>query len=382
MAKISPILLVPSDAPPSIEYVKKLCIFFPKIILPHYDDQALIHERDIIERFPDFEIFWAEGNTYPRSDDYVNTIGDIITSSSIMQKRGAIQILSKEDIKKAIDPGIHYVTFMSVTTDKALVTSAIPDARNDFKPKWTGYIRGFELTQKGYVSKYSQIGLGEAAVVANVPEEWSYVGHLRLGRFFKYNTIASIYGYNSYYYDAINDSIGRSVNKEIDKQDINCDNLSDYLFSSLMLDAVEIKDIENMSWLDVLEVRRRVLPEYSKLLDFFEKKQARLAKLNRQSDSIYDFMDGVQNEYAKIKDEYKEALYKLGVGSLFKFAGASLGGGITTLMTTGNPQNYVMGMAASLGLFAVGMYKEIIEVMIKRKKINNHRLHFLDSVIK
>jgi hypothetical protein len=236
MAKISPIFIVPSDTPPSVEYVKKLCIFFPKIVIPHSDDRALIHEKDVVEKFPSMEIFWAERNAYPRSESYEEVISEIIESSSIMQRRGAIQILGKEDIKNAIDPGVHHVTFMGVTTDPKLVASAIPDASSDFEPKLTGYMRGFEISQGGCSSKYSRIGLGEAAVIKNIPEAWSYLAHLRLGRFFKYNTIASVCGYNSYYYDAINESIARLYNNQVNGQgNESADNISDYFFFILVV---------------------------------------------------------------------------------------------------------------------------------------------------
>jgi hypothetical protein len=147
-------------------------------------------------------------------------------------------------------------------------------------------------------------------------------------------------------------------------------------------DDIEVKGIEGMSWFDILDLRSKMLPLHCNLLSFFENKQEKFIKLNKQPDDIYKFIDEVQKEYFKVKDEYQEAVYKLNIGSFVKFAGAAFGGGLATMLTMGNPKNYLAGVMTGLGLFAVSMYKEITEVMAKHRRMKTHRLHFLDTMTK
>jgi len=381
MINISPILLVPSDTPPSTEYIKKLCIFFPKIIIPHHNDQALINIGDIVDKFPSIEIGWAERYTYPRSDNYVDSMSDLINSSTIMQKRNIIHILDKESIKNITDPGAHYLSFCGLSSNEKIVKSAIPDANPNITPKLWGNYFDFKLAPEGYSSKY-QIEDYKSAEVKGYPQEWSLLALQRLGRFIKYNNLAMAAGYNLSYYGRINADISKAYNAGVNENSFarkapSLEHLTFLLFENMISDAA----LSDMSWIDVLEIRKQFMQNFANILNFIEKIAKRYEITNEQNFSITNIVNGLEKDYLKLREDYLEALEKFRISTMLGLGRALIfGGGVQVLLQILSGANYIQGLIASIGTtlpFAI-KYKEIVDVYLKRKRLKKHILHFFD----
>ena len=379
MKNIPPLLIVPSDEPLQHAYLKKLCIFFPKIILPHPDDKALIHEKDVTESFPGIESWWAERNTYPRTENYVEQLNFIIDHCEELKKRGIVNIIDRSFVKNVMDPGAHHVAFMGITADKKAVLSAIPDIDKSKKPNVESYLWGGEISFNGNRSKY-QVDNINPAFIDGYPQEWSCLAHMRLGRFVKYNNIAAACGYNPYYYGKINSSIARSFNGESSLSTTGVSaSLLEYLMISIFDDTKFSESLEDVPWSDVLHLRKKLLPHVSGLIRFLEEKQTKLLRLNKKDDAIYEYIEEINKDYNKLKGDYAEAIDKLKMGSLIKLSGTIVcGGGISALLTAGATSNYIASLVALLGAGFLAMYKEFLDVISKKRRLNRHALSIVD----
>ena len=56
-------LILPGESPPSESQLKRQLLFFDSILIIHPDDRALINEGEIVEKFPNTTIKWAEQNS-------------------------------------------------------------------------------------------------------------------------------------------------------------------------------------------------------------------------------------------------------------------------------------------------------------------------------
>lgn len=378
-------LLLPSDAPPKQSSIKRNVLFFDSVSLVDPSDESLINEGEIKEQFPGALVVWSKRAPFPRTENYEAEYEEIIAHTSHLQTKGIIRVLNS-GLFPNVDPGISWVLYNSAISNDELVRAAVPDISN-MKPSVlvpNGVLSGLGITMGGHRSKY-ELDCKPPFHIPNVDNAWSALAYLRLGRAIKFLRLA--YGKNIS--PLVTDEINNHIVAELARRCIptaaplaNEEALSNLSISLDVIDPQSLESIlDDMSWDDVIRLRKEILPKLSQLRIFLMKRVNTL-HLGKKDLEIYrQEMLRTKQEFEAMKESLAEEWEKLRIGALFKFGGVegATTTGLTLLPSFGTWQELAV-LIASSGLVAASSLTDEIKGLIPAyRKVKSHPLYFLDN---
>ncbi|MFA6970187.1 MAG: hypothetical protein WC208_02185 [Gallionella sp.] len=379
-------LLLPSDAPPRHSNIKRNVLFFDSVSLIDPSDKSLINGRKITEQFNQFHIWEADRATFPRTENYEDGYREIIAHTRQLQTRGIVRILNSRQSPN-VDLGINWTLYNSAISNDELVRAAVPDIGND-KPSISipsCVLSGREIHGGNQRSKYA-LDCNSPFQIPHFDEAWSDLAHLRIGRAIKFLRLA--YGKNIS--PLASDHINHHIVTALTQHSIPCatPSQSDESLAnlSISLDVMDPQSLENvlndMSWDEVIRLRREILPRISNLRIFLMNRVNAIYQGKRDLEIYRQEMLKTRLEFESMKESLAEEWGKLRIGATFKFGGIS-GASATglTLLPSFNTWQEVTTLIVSSGLIAASSLTDEIKSLIPaHRKVRTHPLYFLDSI--
>lgn len=378
-------LLLPSDAPPKQSNIKRNVLFFDSVSLIDPSDKSLVNDREIEEQFPGALVVWSERAPFPRTENYETEYEEIIAHTGHLQTKGIIRVLNSKQFPN-VDPGISWVLYNSAISNEELVRAAVPDIGNA-KPSIVvpnGVMAGMGISMGGHRSKY-ELDCKPPSHIPNFDDAWSALAYLRLGRAIKFLRLA--YGKNIS--PLATDGINRNIIEELAKRYIpavtpsaNDEALANL---SIALDVIDPQSLEkildDMSWDDVIRLRKEVLPKLSALRSFLMNKVNAVNRGKRDLDAYRQEMLRTRQEFDSMKESLAEEWEKLRIGATLK-SGGGVGGtaGLSLLPSFSTWFELSMLIASSGLLIATSLTDELKGLIPARRKVQSHPLYFLDSI--
>ncbi|MFA6253486.1 MAG: hypothetical protein WC687_04445 [Patescibacteria group bacterium] len=374
-------LLLPGDTPPRRSRIKRLLLFSDSVILIDPSDKAVVNDGEIVEQFPNMTIRWTSRGPFPRSNDYEDVMKNILAETVGLQRDGRIQILKPTGYSE-VDPGINWTLHQSALSNEALVRASVPDMLPSVpepKPP-TGVYTGMAMAQSGYKSKYD-IGF-KTPFDFPAMKGWTGYAWGRLGRAIKF--IRRAYGLDAY--PIAVDPINNSILQAIGNLTFEVSPKPDLLAQMTIATWVEPEKLEaaliDMSWTEVIRLRKEVLPAIGSLRTNLTNKVQELG-LRAAKD-----MDAYVREFGKIKQEYEvekeklaDAWEKLKLGGALKLSGAIAGGYGLNLFA--GPMSWIdltqkiIGLGAAAG---AALSPEITALVPARRKVLSHPLFVFEKI--
>lgn len=391
-------LIIPADAPISEVEVKKALLFFDSVTLPNPMDYALVNEGEIVEKFPpNYTVTWTARNSFPRNTEYEEDMFHLINETKNIQKNGLVRITSHQPMNY-LNPGINWALWHSAITDFDLVKAATPDRFSSDKPTLdcAGYISGGAISLNGYPSKYEIKETRPVAILADVDESWSYYAHLRIGRFLKFLRLSHGLNLIPLVSDEPNQNMlmtasrTRDLFMESEKHNQNYVDFPKLALQMDIFDADELnKTLLDMSWKEVIRLRKEILPGVQSLhLDLM--KATKLQRgLNINDIELYSKnLELLHKDYQDKREKLANELEKLRIGALCKFGGtvaitklADMTGLIA--VTTGAPMIDLLVKIFPAGLLATSaISSELANLIPAQRAVKRHSMYFIEKVPK
>lgn len=391
-------LILPADAPISEVEVKKALLFFDSVTLPNPLDYALVNEGEIVEKFPpNYTVTWTARNNFPRTTEYQEDMFQIINDTKNIQKNGLIRITSHQPMNY-LNPGINWALWHSAITDMDLVEAATPDRFGSDKPALdcAGYMSGGAISLNGHLSKYDIKETRPAAMLTDADERWSYYAHLRIGRFLKFVRLSHGLNLIPLASDEPNQNMlmTASGTRDLFMDSENCNqkyvDLPKLVLQMDIFDADELnKILLDMSWTDVIRLRKEILPGVQTLhLDLIKaiklQRDLNTKDIERYSKNLEIFYKDYQDKREKLAEEWE----KLRIGAICKLGGAAA---ITTVadisglvaIATGAPWVDLLIKVFSTGLLATSTLSDQLSNLIPaRKAVKKHSMYFIEKLPK
>lgn len=386
-------LIIPGDSPPPIARIKRHLLFFDTLSLIDHRDKAVVNIGEITEKFPNMTIKWADYAPYPRSNDYNEEFDYILRDTQKLQRRGILRVL-KPYAKNSDDAGVNFMLYNSAISDSGLVKRAIPDFLSTSKPKISipdGMISGGGISQSGCRSKY-ELNVKAPCELEGIDDSWQTLGYLRTGRTLKAMRRSYLEGTFPIAFDETSQNIFSTIAERFLFTDNYVDSSSQegIANSSISLDVIDPIELEiavdNMSWEDVLLLRKEMLPSVASFRDYV------LKKISAISNKTYSDSELIRKEIIQLKvdfDNKREDLAnqweKLRIASILKFGGVVGAGKIGLLLLPINTISFgnLLLNIVSVGLIGVATLKpEIQGLIIAKSNLKKHPLFFFDSFIK
>ncbi|WP_143433166.1 hypothetical protein [Herbaspirillum camelliae] len=391
MSERSDALLLPADDAPFNAQLKKSVLFFDSVTLANVADAALINRNDVIEKFPEATIRWAERNAFPRNEGYVDSMQRIISDTSSLRSRGILRLTPEKPLP-TMDAGVNYSLWHSAIADPILVNAAAPDRHRAQNPPadYFFYMRGGVMTINNHRSKYEIAETRPAFEFSDSSERWSMYAHLRLGRALKFLRISHAMGLIPLAFDDPNQKI-LAATGQIDAfvEQRNFSHSGDFSpiqFDLEIFDSAElISALDAMSWQDVASLRKEILPGMNRLRAHMRKVSilqngdlSREENNKRLREMMLDFTNAKENLIASWEKLRIAALAKSGgaIGGEYLLHASGLLGTITGL-----PWIDLLGKIFAGGLIGAGvLHSEIQSLIPARRKVIQHKLYFTDRL--
>jgi len=387
-------LVLPGDEPADVNVIKKHLLFFDSLTLANPLDAAQINDRDIVEKFPNFEIWWASRNQFPRTEGYSEKFGALLFEVKHLQNRGIINLTSKVPAPN-LDPGVDHSIWHSAVSDETLVKAAVPDCNMFIKPPLgiAGYAYNLVLSQGGYQSKYAIEGNKPMHIINGIDESWSYFAHLRLGRFLKFIRKAYGQGLVPISNDAANSSLLNTIGKtqlfSAEESTNDQKRIASLAFSMDVFDQESLnKSLAEMSWQDIERLRKITLPGMSELREHVIKsaKQIKQSSNNSDIDSYSDIVTKLKSDFESKKEKVSEEWEKLRIAAILKSGGvagasgvAELSGLIGSTMTSPWIDILFKVLCGSL-VASAAISTELKTLLPARNSLKQHPLYFTERI--
>ena len=379
----SGVLLLPGDTAPSRRCIKRLLLFHNSVWIPEADDRAFVNEHEITEEFQGFgKIMWAERGRFPRNNGFEDQLEGIFRETADVQSRGLLRFLPCSEPQPP-DPRLRLNAYAAAISDQLMVTSAVPDLNLGKTPKIPDTIFfGAEMSPRGARSRYE--------VAARSPhhmpesEEWTFLAWLRLGRTIKFLERAQYRGLIPVSLDWPNQNICLSLGSKLFPAEVSVGQLAEFAISlgAVDIDALETQ-LDNLSWREVLNLRREVLPKVAELRTTILK---RLPKFSASHSSTLEKYEAEIHELRKDlgerREQFGKKLQEVGLSGVGKIATGAIGLGVGTIVF---PSSWlqILGTVAAAGIVpAIEFAGEIHSLLSARKKVAQHPLLFFDELPK
>ncbi|MHB1516436.1 MAG: hypothetical protein ACYCVY_12180 [Acidiferrobacteraceae bacterium] len=375
--------IVPSDSPPDPTFVKQQLLVFDQVILANREDAALLNSGEMQEQFPGMTVTRiAPTAPFPRTLDYEERYSHLLREADLFVRRGIVRVSSSTQPPIYQEPGSTYLAFQAAISNEALVRSAIPDYSERGNPAAAlreGIYQGFITVPVGLKSQFSVDNA--PYMVPDVQPQWSDLAHVRVGRMMKYLRRVYTEGYCPVVSDHINESILYQITSQFmyrfptDASDLSGLAISLDVFDSNAMETL----LRGMTWTDVAQLRKQVLPHMANLRRAISKgsthlRDAATTDLDAHRKQVYR----MQEEFAGKKEALADALRALGIESVLSvFELVAGGAGLHFIIPQLSWTDAFVGLVA--GALAVpGKVKHsLAQYLVARRKVSSHPLFFV-----
>lgn len=279
------------------------------------------------------------------------------------------------------DAGNNFRIYNSAITEKNLLLQAIPDRTNGEIPVTIpdGMLAGGGIKKSGCKSKF-ELPVNSPCELDGVSNDWSALAYLRVGRTLKYMRRANLNGCFSIATDMVSHNICNTLssteNYISNTTPPNIEEVSNY---SISLDVVDIEELEKalsqMSWDDVIKLRREILPKVAVFRNHIVKKLRPLRKGYITQDDASKVILGIRSEFEILQEDLAAEWEKIRIATVVRGGGSA--GGISLIPSlTGTWEEILIRVIAG-GLVAASIISPRIESLIPAsRKLRSHPLYF------
>lgn len=379
-------LILPSDFPPTSASLKRQLLFFDTIAIASPHDKALVNYEEMSEDFPGMTIKWGEYANFPRSEGYLEAYEDIVHDANMPIKKGLIHILPHRE-RSSDDAGVNFMLYNSAISKKSLVLPAIPDLKNS-SPSIAipdDMLSGGGLSKTGHSSKY-ELKVNKPYKVENVSPEWGALAYLRLGRSLKYMRRANTIGYAPIAIDEVNHSLcsalttsnhfetQRNPNKN------NSKSINNWHVPIEVVDPFELESALNeMTWNEVLKVRKAILPKTSNYRKYIFKSFRKLPKGKYEPSEIRNYIEELRQDFESCQDELVREWEKFRIASICKSGGmvGTSAIGMSAIPSFSGTWEEIFIRVVGAGLVSVATLTPELKTLIPAyRKVKEHPLFF------
>ena len=374
-------LLLPEDSPPRRSTIRRLLLYFDGVALPDAGDRALINAGEIVERFahPSItKVEWGERGLFPRTPEYESVVVELAQETQALQKRDLLRILPSTTQS---DPVSRLVSYHAAIANESVVRAAVPDIDSGRKPCTPSTILvGAAIAPAGFKSRYdlpfrAPVGLDEAP-------GWGALAWLRIGRAIKYLERARVIGLAPFAADLANAQLCMAL-AGYEQSSMSNDEMVDIALAYDLVDQTKLeKALADLSWAEVLELRRQILPHVSKIR---QKILQASANLHLSSESLTEYRkqlrllrERLESAQAEVDKKWRE----LGLAILLRGSGAV--GTETVLETFVLPTTWTERLLRIVGLsLAAGarLTTEIRQLYTARTTLRESPLFCVDAAV-
>lgn len=378
-------LLLPADAPPAEVKLKRHLLFFDHIAIIDPQDRALINDGEVTETFSGMTVTWAARANFPRIENYQDQMESLLQKTKPLQSRRLLSVLPVRT--PVIDQGIAWTLYGSAISDASLLAASVPDASIS-KPSIqipNGVVYGMGISVTGHKSKYDVSFSPVAHLPATIDPAWSSLGQLRIARAIKGLRRSFAESALPVALDDANQGILEHL-LIADSANVGqmkaADALAQFSISLDVVDPVQLESaLQDMSWPEVLKVRKEILPKIAELRkSLFEslthlKIRSDLTFVEYQ-DALYALKKDFENKKQNLADEWE----KLKIAATLKFCGTLGAGGLTLLKPASSwiEQALHLGSVGLIG--AATLSPELKSLIPAVKKVRTHPLFFTDKL--
>lgn len=378
------VLVLPADTPPRASSIKRQLLFFDSVLLiDPATDVAILNPGDITETFPNGrQIRWGEYGSYSRSPEYIEAHRVLFAATYKLQTQGKIRILRAASAG-VIDPKYDWLASVAASHDKSLVRAALPDyepGTDAYYRKQGGWYNAMVPSDVNYESRYKWMLDASHHEMPGVEIEWNQVGWVRLGRALKSLRRAGIESALPLALDAVNQNICLTLGARAYRQVPSASDLATHAIAIDTVDPALLDDaLADMSWDDVVRLRKEVLPEVGKLRRLLEDSVIAARKpQNADLDTYSRALADIKEKHKRAGDEVRATWNRL----KFKTVDAGVAaasGGLSTLAPPGGWSALMLGIAgAFVAKMASGTAADVQAIMAAARAKRVSPLLFFD----
>lgn len=366
--------IVTHDNPPSLSNLKRLSLMNDVVYFSDLRDLALIcdDETSSVDNGVTFRM--GETAPYPRVSEYENVFTENLNHSLQMINERILFPINTLSIKNHT-PALHWIAYQSAIKDKELVRSASEEIPG--VSLIDGFYSPFTIaTSQGRSNHWYQPEQIES--IEGMSPSTQMLSQIRVGRALKSLSMASSLGANPVVLDDINSKvIGRLLRDKSALLDVDT-----YVNSAIEHELLDIplleKELEDVPWQDILQMRRETLPAINNTRRFLiDSSKALFLFPSASPREIRNKATELRNKYWELKFEENIKWTQLGLSTAIS-TGASVAG-VTVTVGAG-----LIGLLAAL-IPAAGMVllKEqipnIIDIVKLRRERKSNSLIQIDS---
>ncbi|WP_437721828.1 hypothetical protein [Sorangium sp. So ce861] len=377
-------LILPADTPPRHTSIKRHLLFFDSLLIVDPEtDLAILNKGDISETFPNGRtISWGEYGSYSRSPDYIEAHRALFVATHKLQSQGKIRIL-KPPPPAIMDPKFNWISSAAASREESLIRAALPDYRpgtDAYYYKHDGWYNSVVPRDTNYESRYQWMLETQHHEMPGIDIEWNRVGWVRLGRTLKSLRRAGSEGAVPLALDSINQNICVTLGSRAYHQPPSASDLASQAIALDAVDPVSLDDaLEDMTWDEVVRLRKEVLPYVAKLRKLLEDSVAAARRPQNADLEVYSrTLAEIREKHKKSVDEVRETWRRLKFKPL-ETTVAVASGGLTTLATPGGWAPIVVALTAGfIGKMAQGTAADLHKLVTASRAKKASPLFFFD----
>ncbi|HZF51972.1 MAG TPA: hypothetical protein VE093_25140 [Polyangiaceae bacterium] len=377
-------LILPADTPPRRTSIKRQLLFFDSVLLIDPEtDFAVLNSGEITETFPNGRVIrWGEYGSYSRSLDYVEEHRLLFAETHKLQTQGKIRIL-KPPAPTVMDPKFNWLSSVAASHEEALVLAALPDYKQGthaYYRKYSGWYNAMVLSDTNYESKHKWMLSAHHHEMQGIDIEWNQIGWVRLGRALKSLRRAGIEGAAPLALDKVNQNICLALGSKAYHQPPSASDLATQVIALDAVDPLQLDEqLAEMSWDEVVRLRKEVLPHVAKLRKILEDSVVAARKPQNANMEAYSrALAEIKEKHKKATSEVREAWSRL----KFKTIDAGLAtttGGLSTIAPPGGWATVLLGIAGTfIGKMIQGTAADLHKLVLASRAAKQSPLFFFD----
>lgn len=347
---VSSAFIVTHDHPPSLSNLKRLSLMNDVVYFSDLNDLALICDDETSS--VDNGVTFRMGGVapYPRESEYESIFTENLNHSEQMINEKILFPINTLNINN-YTPALHWMAYQSAIKDKELVRSASEEVPG------VSLINGIYsplsiATAQGRSNHWYK--REETESIEGMSPETQILSQVRVGRALKSLSMASSLGASPVVLDDINSKvISRLLHDKNYQLDIHT-----YANSAIEQEILDIsileKELEDVSWQDILQMRRETLPAINKTRRF----------LLDSSMALFPFASASPNEFKNKAIELRKEYWKLKHEEQRKWHQLGLSTAISTGFT-------LTGTTITVGTGLIGLLVALVGTNIVKEHIPN-----------
>jgi len=350
--------------------LKYLALMFDRLLLPHPADEGVINARE--ERFLHASgREFVQGSVFApflRSPDYSEAFALLRERLSPIEHRGVVAILPhRENDQRTVSA--RREAYESAIANSAVVEAAIPD-RDTVAPSFqlpSGIYYGMQVRPEGTANTSPK-----PHEVPSLPREWSEAAWLRVGAALKYLRVAHTLNATPVGFDRPNIQILHhlAISSSSFVPELAA---GEFGFAESVMDPERLEaHLNGMTWKDVLETRKLLLPRVAGLRKLVEQRNAQINRFrhDRSPQFLRDEVRKLWLEFEALEKKQADDLSKVTAGlQLEMIAAAILAYGSSIVLPGSWPAIFAVLIGASI------KKGEVRDYVLSRKAKRNHIMY-------